>query len=102
VLSESIDPAAIDFTRAGKHHYRAAFHLDGSWGYSLVPITVFNCARDAPGAPGIAVFGGHGVDPGIRPGRASSQIGQQRSLIDVSFGTPYDRHHALSCSPAAG
>ena len=61
MLSESIDPAAIDFTRPGKHHYRAAFHLDGSWGYSLVPITVINGARDAPDAPGIAVFGGtHG------------------------------------------
>jgi predicted deacylase len=61
VLSESIDPAAIDFTRPGKHHYRAAFHLDGSWGYSLVPITVINGACDAPDAPGIAVFGGtHG------------------------------------------
>jgi predicted deacylase len=61
VTSASIDPAAIDFTRPGKHHYRAAFHLDGSWGYSLVPVTVINGARDAPGAPGNAVLGGtHG------------------------------------------
>src|SRR5687768_1515847 len=61
VMSESIDPAAIDFTRPGKHHYRAAFHLDGSWGYSLVPITVINGVRAAPEAPGVAVFGGtHG------------------------------------------
>ena len=61
MTSASIDPAAIDFTRPGKHHYRAAFHLDGSWGYSLVPVTVINGVRDAPGAPGIAVFGGtHG------------------------------------------
>ncbi|HEY8548360.1 MAG TPA: succinylglutamate desuccinylase/aspartoacylase family protein [Vicinamibacterales bacterium] len=58
----TIDPAAIDFTRPGAHHYRAAFHLDGSWGYSLVPITVINGTRPAPhDAPGIAVFGGtHG------------------------------------------
>jgi predicted deacylase len=61
VSSHPIDPAAIDFTRPGKHHYKAAFHLDGSWGYSLTPITVINGARPAPGAPGVAVFGGtHG------------------------------------------
>jgi predicted deacylase len=56
-----IDPAAIDFTRAGTHHYQAAFHLDGSWGYSLVPITVINGIRGGDAAPGVAVFGGtHG------------------------------------------
>jgi predicted deacylase len=61
VPSPPIDPAAIDFTRPGKHHYKAAFHLDGSWGYSLTPITVINGARAASGAPGVAVFGGtHG------------------------------------------
>ena len=61
-MSASIDPAAIDFTRPGKHHYRAAFHLDGSWGYSLVPVTVINGVRArAPSTPGVAVFGGtHG------------------------------------------
>lgn len=58
----TIEPAAIDFARPGKHHYRAAFHLDGSWGYSLVPITVINGLREAPNPPaGVAVFGGtHG------------------------------------------
>jgi predicted deacylase len=61
VSSPPIDPAAIDFARPGKHHYKAAFHLDGSWGYSLTPITVINGALSAPDAPGVAVFGGtHG------------------------------------------
>jgi predicted deacylase len=56
-----IDPAAIDFTRPGAHHYQAAFHLDGSWGYSLVPITVINGTRGGSATPGVAVFGGtHG------------------------------------------
>ena len=56
-----IDPAAIDFTRPGAHHYQAAFHLDGSWGYSLVPITVINGSRRGSDTPGVAVFGGtHG------------------------------------------
>ena len=54
---------ALDFSRPGKHHYRLAFPLDSSWGYSLVPLTVINGLRkDDHGArPGIAVFGGtHG------------------------------------------
>ncbi len=58
------DPAQLDFDRPGKHHYQVAFHLDGSWGYSLVPVTVINgLLPDAPGAPppGVAAFGGtHG------------------------------------------
>ena len=60
--SATIDPASIDFTKPGKHHYKAAFHLDCSWGYSLVPITVVNGARGSTVAPtGVAVFGGtHG------------------------------------------
>ncbi|HTV00488.1 MAG TPA: succinylglutamate desuccinylase/aspartoacylase family protein [Luteitalea sp.] len=62
VSTATIEPAAIDFTRPGKHHYKAAFHLDGSWGYSLVPITVINGLRPSANAPtGVAVFGGtHG------------------------------------------
>ena len=61
MTSATTDPAAIDFTRPGKHHYRAAFHLDGSWGYSLVPITVVNGLRPGSDQPGVAVFGGtHG------------------------------------------
>ena len=53
---------AIDFARPGKHHYQLAFHLDGSWGYSLLPITVINgTASSSPKRSGIAAFGGtHG------------------------------------------
>lgn len=50
----------IDFSRPGKHHYRVAFPYDGSWGNSLVPMTVINglCGVNANG---VAVFGGtHG------------------------------------------
>lgn len=56
------DPAQIDFDKPGKHHYRAAFPLDGSWGFSLVPISVINGMRAAtPDGTGVAVFGGtHG------------------------------------------
>ncbi|MFN7993476.1 MAG: succinylglutamate desuccinylase/aspartoacylase family protein [Bryobacteraceae bacterium] len=51
-------PDQLDLARPGKHHYQLAFHLDSSWGYSLVPITVIN---GAPGPGGVAVFGGtHG------------------------------------------
>ena len=57
------DPAAIDFSKPGKHHYQVAFHYDSSWGYSLVPLTVINGLRasqdEAP--PGVVAFGGtHG------------------------------------------
>jgi predicted deacylase len=52
------NPDRIDFDRPGKNHYQVAFHLDSSWGYSLVPLTVIN-GPPAPG--GVAVFGGtHG------------------------------------------
>ncbi|HEX5482588.1 MAG TPA: succinylglutamate desuccinylase/aspartoacylase family protein [Terriglobia bacterium] len=58
------NPGEIDFERPGKHHYHVAFHLDSSWRYSLVPLTVINGLRKARGTarpPGIAVFGGtHG------------------------------------------
>jgi predicted deacylase len=58
------DFSRIDFERPGKHHYQLAFHLDGSWGYSLVPLTVINGLRPASGdgpPPGVAAFGGtHG------------------------------------------
>jgi predicted deacylase len=55
----------LDLTRPGVEHHRLAFHLDGSWGYSLVPVTVINGTRPgppgAPEPPGVAVFGGtHG------------------------------------------
>lgn len=57
------NPSQIDFDKPGKHHYQVAFHLDSTWGYSLVPLTVINGLRPAEGKrpPGVAVFGGtHG------------------------------------------
>lgn len=62
-LSVIHNPAEIDFSRPGKHHYQIAFHLDGSWGYSLVPMTVINgtAGGSGPEPAGIAAFGGtHG------------------------------------------
>ena len=54
------NPADIDFARPGKHHYQVAFHLDGAWGYSLVPLTVINGAGGS-NPNGIVCFGGtHG------------------------------------------
>ncbi|MFC4948208.1 succinylglutamate desuccinylase/aspartoacylase domain-containing protein [Pseudonocardia sp. GCM10023141] len=59
------DLATLDLTRPGISHHRLAFPLDGSWGSSLVPITVINGTRPGPPGepdpPGVAVFGGtHG------------------------------------------
>lgn len=58
------DLSSLDFTLPGVSHYQLAFHLDSSWGYSLVPMTVINGARPYPGEgapPAVAVFGGtHG------------------------------------------
>src|SRR5262245_60132809 len=55
------DPNQIDFARPGKHHYQVAFHLDSSWGYSLLPMTVINGLESAGGEPGVVAFGGtHG------------------------------------------
>jgi predicted deacylase len=57
------DAGIIDFAKPGINHYQVAFHLDSSWGYSLVPMTVINGTAGANGAetPGVAVFGGtHG------------------------------------------
>ncbi len=54
------NPAEIDFELPGKHHYQVAFHLDGAWGYSLVPLTVINGLRGA-NQNGLICFGGtHG------------------------------------------
>jgi predicted deacylase len=54
------DPASIDFDRPGVSHYQVAFHLDGTWGYSLVPLTVINGLRGA-NPTGVICFGGtHG------------------------------------------
>ena len=63
-LATIYDPAEIPFDRPGKYHCQVAFHLDSSWGCSLIPLTVINGLRaSAKGAtsPGVAVFGGtHG------------------------------------------
>ncbi len=54
------DFSRIDFDRPGKHHYQLAFHMDSSWGYSLVPLTVINGLRGL-NANGVVAFGGtHG------------------------------------------
>jgi len=58
VVLHASDP--IDFDQPGKHHYQIAFHLDGSWGYSLVPLTVIN-GRRGRSSNGVICFGGtHG------------------------------------------
>jgi len=50
----------IDFDRPGKHHYQVAFHLDGAWGYSLLPVTVIQ-GRNGRNANPVICFGGtHG------------------------------------------
>jgi predicted deacylase len=54
------DPSAIDFERPGKHHYRVAFHFDGTWGYSLVPLTVINGKRGTNPNNVICFGGTHG------------------------------------------
>ena len=54
------DAAHISFEERGKQHYQVAFHLDSTWGYTLVPMTVINGLR-GPAAANVVVFGGtHG------------------------------------------
>jgi predicted deacylase len=54
------DVSKIDFSLPGKSHYQIAFHLDGSWGYSLVPLTVIN-GKGGANPNGVICFGGtHG------------------------------------------
>lgn len=54
------DVSLIDFDQPGKQHYQVAFHLDGGWGYSLVPLTVINGMR-GPNPNGVLCVGGtHG------------------------------------------
>jgi predicted deacylase len=70
-------PERIDFDRPGKHHYQLAFHLDSSWGYSLVPLTVVNGGDPAIG---VAVFGGtHGNE-------WEGQIAVKRLCRDLDAG----------------
>ena len=72
------DLSRIDFDRPGKHHYQVAFHLDSSWGYSLVPLTVINgTAGGASDLPGVAAFGGtHGNE-------YEGQVGIKRLCLDL-------------------
>ncbi|MEP6533689.1 MAG: succinylglutamate desuccinylase/aspartoacylase family protein [Bryobacteraceae bacterium] len=68
--------ADIDFDLPGKHHYQIAFHLDGSWGYSLVPLTVINGKR-GPNPNGVICFGGtHGNE-------YEGQVGLKRLAYDL-------------------
>jgi len=53
-------PEQIDFDRPGKRHYQVAFHLDGTWGYSLVPLTIVK-GSGGQSANTVICFGGtHG------------------------------------------
>jgi predicted deacylase len=57
------DRGTIDYARPGKHDYQLAFPLDGSWGYSLVPLTIINgiAGGAGPEPAGVVAFGGtHG------------------------------------------
>lgn len=50
----------VDFLSPGKRHYQLAFHLDGTWGYSLVPLTVV-VGKRGKNDNGVLCFGGtHG------------------------------------------
>ncbi|MCX6606354.1 MAG: succinylglutamate desuccinylase/aspartoacylase family protein [Acidobacteria bacterium] len=59
-----VEPHSIDFNRPGTTHYQVQFHLDGAWGYSLVPLTVINGTLGDTflhKPNGVLVFGGtHG------------------------------------------
>lgn len=66
----------INFDLPGKHHYQVAFHLDGTWGYSLVPLTVINGKR-GPNPNGVLCFGGtHGNE-------YEGQVGLKRLCFDL-------------------
>ncbi len=76
------NPADIDFDKPGKTHYQVAFHLDSSWGYSLVPLTVINgtAEQNAASLPGVAIFGGtHGNE-------YEGQIAVKRLCADLDPG----------------
>jgi len=68
--------AEIDFDLPGKQHYQLAFHLDGTWGYSLVPVTVINGLR-GKNPNGLLCFGGtHGNE-------YEGQVGVKRLCTDL-------------------
>ncbi len=78
------DPSQIDFDVPGKQHFQVAFHLDSSWGNSLLPLTVINGLR-GPASTAVVAFGGthgneyegqvavkrlcHDLDPEVMRGR---------------------------------
>lgn len=71
--------ADIDFETPGKRHYQVAFHLDGAWGYSLVPLTVI-VGRNGTNANGVICFGGtHGNE-------YEGQIAVKRLCADLNAG----------------
>ena len=53
------DHNLIDFDRPGKSMYEVAFHYDGTWGNTLVPMTVIN-GTDGPGGSLVCFGGTHG------------------------------------------
>jgi predicted deacylase len=100
------DPARIDWDRPGKSHYQVAFHLDGSWGYSLVPLTIINGLRGANPNDVVAFGGTHGnewegpvaikrlcrdIDPAALSGRVIliPQLSESASAANMRF-SPLD------------
>jgi predicted deacylase len=83
------DPAQIDFNLPGKHHYRAAFPLDGRWGFSLVPITVINGLRVMDGA---RVGGGSGD---VSPDDDGSGSGSGVAVFGGTHGNEYEGQIAV-------
>ncbi len=66
----------IDFAKPGKHHYQLAMPLDGTWGFSLVPLTVINGLR-GQNKDGVICFGGtHGNE-------YEGQVGVKRLATDL-------------------
>ena len=70
------NPDDIDFAKPGKHHYQLAMPLDGTWGFSVVPLTVIN-GRGGANKNGVLCFGGtHGNE-------YEGQVGVKRLATDL-------------------
>ncbi len=66
----------IDFAKPGKQHYQVALPLDGTWGFSVVPLTVINGLRGT-NKDGVICFGGtHGNE-------YEGQVGVKRLATDL-------------------
>ena len=78
------DPSQIDFDAAGKHHYQVAFHLDSTWGYSLVPLTVINGLRGSASTSVVAFGGTHGNE-------YEGQVAVKRLCQDLDPATMHGR-----------